>query len=509
MRKQADPKTGISKGRRVLAGLCAVCMIALQCFMLGTINPEKVYAATDGITIKVTYNNGKDATLDISNKKLKDKSTEKTISDDEGNNVQIKGVNVQDILKDYKITSGSVSLISSSGSPISVDGDTMIVLQIDGTDVSSYQAYSKNDKISDLKEIEDTVEVSKDTQPVTFKSGPSPDKKDPTVGDEIKITYTLQIDDFYKISDGYDEEKATKLTWSGSSGLEILTPTTTGITGTARAKVKNKGSLSITANSDYMESGGKSTTVNGKPTTKPTTKKPTTKKPTTKKPTTKKPTTNKSTTKKSTTKPTTRATTRATTRRSGGGGGYYRPTRSTYRPTTRTSSTVRPTTATRPTTSNTATGPTAAPSFQTIKVKEVTLGARVPDPAEQEEYGYDDQWDDEGWDDEEWEDEEWDEDGVTFGAAAGSAAVAAAACGAGAVGRVRRFRVDMSGSSLAEGMTTSADGPGKGSGASAKGEEPKKKRGLKGLKAAKTPDAGADQAVESGKKSVKNLLKRK
>ena len=102
------------------------------------------------------------------------------------------------------------------------------------------------------------------------------------------------------------------------------------------------------------------------------------------------------------------------------------------------------TTATRPA----ETTETMAPSYQTIRVKEVYLmeTAAPVDPAE-------DPWaEDDGWTEDEWGDESTDEtydeeesqdNGVSFPEAAGSAAAALAACGAGAVGRIRRFRADM------------------------------------------------------------------
>lgn len=163
-----------------------------------------------------------------------------------------------------------------------------------------------------------------------------------------------------------------------------------------------------------------------------------------------------------------KATQKTTTRRysSYRATGYtYRP----YRPTTRsgvtgrTGSTVT-TTATRPT----QTGSTAAPSFQTMKVKEVYLTETIPEETQYYDENGNPIDEDEYWDEEEGVEEDYDEDGVSFPAAAGSAAVAVAACGAGAVGRVRKFNLDM-GKAVAAAVTgKAADGGKKRAGAKTK-----------------------------------------
>ena len=169
----------------------------------------------------------------------------------------------------------------------------------------------------------------------------------------------------------------------------------------------------------------------------------------------------------------------------------YRPTYHTYRP-TRSSNTIRtsgtgatrPTTATRPT----ETVSTAAPSFQTMKVKEVYLTPVEQDPYGGDEFG--DEFTDEGTD-ENMDDENYDEDGVTFPAAAGSAAVAVAACGAGAVGRVRKFHIDMGDISSAKDIAAGGDGGMGGDGQSTE----------------TTGDAGEGEGKSSEKRS-RNPLKK-
>ena len=138
---------------------------------------------------------------------------------------------------------------------------------------------------------------------------------------------------------------------------------------------------------------------------------------------------------------------------------YHRPsysyTRSSLHPTTGTGATSR-TTATRPlATETTETAQTAAPSFQTMTVKEVYLTPMEEDPYSDD--GGEEDWEDEGWDEEDSE-EDYDDDGVSFPAAAGSAAVAVAACGAGAVGRVRKFHADMGGAVIAGAVKAAGDG---------------------------------------------------
>ena len=142
----------------------------------------------------------------------------------------------------------------------------------------------------------------------------------------------------------------------------------------------------------------------------------------------------------------------------------YHPTRSSN--TLRTSGTgtgaTRPSTAARPT----ETASTAAPSFQTMKVKEVYL-TPMEQPDSYTDDGFADDSGDE-WDDEESNDgEDFDEDGVTFPAAAGSAAAAAAVCGAGVVGRIRKFHIDMGDITSLKDTAAGGDGGMGGDGSSA------------------------------------------
>lgn len=171
---------------------------------------------------------------------------------------------------------------------------------------------------------------------------------------------------------------------------------------------------------------------------------------------------------------------------------YSRPTYNTYHP-TRSSNTIRtsgtgatqPTTATRPT----ETISTAAPSFQTMKVKEVYLTPLEQDPYGGDEFGDESSKDEDAsdWD----ESEDYDDDGVTFPAAAGSAAVAVAVCGAGAVGRVRKFHIDMVDPSSVKDAAAGGDGSMGGDGQSAE----------------TTGDAGEGEGEGSEKRS-RNPLKK-
>ena len=75
--------------QRVLAGLCAFCLVVLQCFVLGTALPEKAYAADPpDFTISLTYKDGTVVTRAVKWSELTDKNKnhqeEKTLKTEDG-----------------------------------------------------------------------------------------------------------------------------------------------------------------------------------------------------------------------------------------------------------------------------------------------------------------------------------------------------------------------------------------------------------------------------------------
>ena len=390
------------RSRRILAVVLVVCLAALQCMLLSPVLTERAYAAGD-ITVDAEYQDDSStyASQTVSGSTLDDlKHHSETIVDEEtGEEHEISGPTLKSILNKTGISS-KVDKVIVGGYEVDGWSNEKIFLVDEG---GSYNLYKGKEL---LTEGVDNIYVkrSSDLKPVSFKSRPASNKTSPTVGETIKISYKLSVDEFYKKSEGFNMNQATRLTWSANKKVTLKNKTTTGLSGSVKAVVKKPGTIKISPNSDefsYM-TDGVSVSFTGVNTT-------------------------------------TQTTTRTYTT-------SYRPTyttRSTYTVGT-TGSTAPMTTATRPA----ETTETMAPSYQTIRVKEVYLmeTAAPVDPAE-------DPWaEDDGWTEDEWGDESTDEtydeeesqdNGVSFPAAAGSAAAALAACGAGAVGRIRRFRADM------------------------------------------------------------------
>lgn len=414
-------RTDTGRSRRILAFACVVCMAVLQCFMVLPAFTDQVYAAGDlviGAEYQDDYSTYANKTISESFIDGVSDRVEVTIEGEEGEEpIVLEGPKLKAVLSEAGLSS-KIDRVEVGGQDVKWSDSSYFIV----SDESGYQLYRKSGSGADLV-VEGFGDIyvkrSSSVKPVSFSKKPQSNNSSPTVGDTIKVTYKLSVDKFYKESDDYDSESATALTWTGNDKVKILTSSTSGTSGTVKAKVKKSGSITIAPDSAAFPELTSGVTVSF--TGQPTTTKATT---------------------------TTTTTTRYTTR-------YPSTTRSTYtpyRPTVRTgagvsttrSSTSAPTTATRPT----QTSETLAPSFQTIKVKEVYLNAPAQDPESGDAVFYDEYGnpveEDPMDETEPGEEDSSDYSGVTFPAAAGSAAVAAAACGAGAVGRIRRFRFDMS-----------------------------------------------------------------
>ena len=413
------------RSRRILAVVLVACLAVLQCMLLSPALTEKSYAAGD-ISVEAEYQDdaGTYAAQTLSGSTvsgLKQHSETIKIKDEETGEVveeyEVSGPELETILGKTGISS-KVDKIIVGGYEIKDNWKSdRYFLAIEGGSYNLYEG--KNLLVEGVDYI--YVKRSSGLKPVSFKSKPASNKTNPTVGDTIKISYKLSVDEFYKKSDGFNMDEATRLTWSDKKKVNLKNKTTTGTSGTVKAVVKKPGAIKIKPKSDSFPelTDNVSVSFTGLNTT-----------------------------------------TRPTTRTYSGYRPSYTPTRSTYTGGT-TRSTTPMTTAPRP---SETTQTTMAPSYQTIRVKEVYL-MEVYDPVDSSE----DQWgEDGGWTEDEWEDDTTDEtydeedpedNGVTFPAAAGSAAAALAACGAGAVGRVRRFRLDMGPTADAAVETPAADAP--------------------------------------------------
>ena len=470
--------------RRILAFVLVVCLAALQCMLLSPVLTEQSYAA-DSITVDAEYQDESSTyasqTLDggtISG--LKQHTETIKVEDEETGEVieeyELSGPSLKAVLGKTGISS-KVDKVIVGGYEVDGWSNEKLFLAIEG---GSYNLYKGKEL---LVEGVDNIYVrrSSDLKPVSFKSRPASSKTTPTVGDTIKISYKLNVDEFYKKSDGFNMEDATRLTWSANKKVTLLSKTTTGTSGTIKAKVKKPGTINIRPESGMFPSvtDGVSVSFTGMNTT------------------------------------TTATTTRYTA-------STYRP----YTPTTRSTYTAGTTGSTAPTT--TAPRPedttaTMAPSYQTIRVKEVYL-METTAPVDPADPYAEDSWEDDPYaEDDMGEDDPLDEEtpednGVTFPAAAGSAAAAIAACGVGAVGRIRRFRTDM-------GPLTDAAAAGITGGAGASGGRKfslRKKsaagQGLDGTDTAaaakqagggKAPDGPGGSEEQQGKNPLKKFRRKK
>ena len=494
-----------TRSRRLLAAFCVICMVALQCFVVMPALSGQAYADTS-VDFVGEYSNGTTATKNNSSWITKASASKKiTIEydtgevDDEGNPIiekkEYQGRSLSDILKNAKL-SDSRSSVSVNDWDVSVDSTYLI------KEGDSWYLYDTESQTMSEDPVY-LIRVSLDKNPIKLKKLSASSKK-PKVGETITITYKMDVDPFYKSSDEYSSESSdvTKLEWSGNKKIKFTgSKTTTGTSGTVSVKIVKSGDVKITAKAadsdfSYMTGDvsftGKTPKLSASPSsvklkvgeTKTISVKENGSSVTTGLSWSSSNTSvatvysgvirgvkeGKATVTVKSSNPNTKAATISvtvsgstyTTSSYRPGGGY------TYRPGTRASAYTRSsssgsaltTTATRPATTETSSGSTVAPSFQTMSVKEVYL---TPMEATQDEYGEDGAWEDESWEDEGedgLEEEETDyDDGVTFPAAAGSAAAAALACGAGAVGRVRRFKMDMGGIAAAAGMVKKAASP--------------------------------------------------
>ena len=494
----------ISGPRRLLALLCVLVLAVLQCFVVIPAFTGQAHAAAD-VDFKANYNH--DFSVTQSNHTwITNAPTEKDIKidydtgevDEEGNPIietkTYKGRRLSTVLKNAKLKDNKSVRVNGK----KIDNPTAAwLVEIDGVWVLYYQKQLSEAAV-------DTIEVNRGRDALKITEAKA-DKENPLKGDEVTISYSIDVDDFYKNSDEFKDhqDQILGLEWKSSSNrISPRTTRTNDREGSFTVKVEKAGDISIFVKSTYdyadLSYLGEGTEVAFKSKKPKLTVKPKTVKLEIGKYSDtleakdgagnkielsdltwvssdekvaevsngaihgvgKGDATITITSKAESSKGATATikvkvveqettTTKSTTRYSGGGG--YRPTYSGYHPITRsTSSTGAPTTATRPpldySTSN------LSPSFQTITVKEVFLTPMSQETMEDDtiyydEYGNpieDESMDEEGWEDEEWDEEgDWDEDGVSIPAAAGSAAVAVAACGAGAVGRIRRFRIDM------------------------------------------------------------------
>ena len=425
--------------------------------LLSPVLTERSYAAGD-ITVDAEYQDDSStyASQNLSGSTLNDLKhhSEKIVDEETGEEFELSGPTLKSILNKTGISS-KVDKVIVGGYEVDGWSNEKIFLVDEG---GSYNLYKGKDL---LTEGVDNIYVrrSSDLKPVSFKSRPTSNKTTPTVGETIKISYKLNVDEFYKKSDGFNMEQATKLTWSANKKVTLKTKTTSGTSGHVKAVVKKPGTIKISPNSQEFSSmtDGVYVSFTGMNTT---------------------------------TRPTTRTYS------------TYRPTyttRSTYTVGT-TRSTAPMTTATRPS----ETTETMAPSYQTIRVKEVYLMETTAPVDPEEKLSEDDVWyDDDTWEDETTDDttidetvdeEEPQDNGVSFPAAAGSAAAALAACGAGAVGRIRRFRADMGPLTDAPTADTSSANP------------PTAKTPTAETSATETPADSLSRGSE--KKSDKNPLKK-
>lgn len=470
--------------RRLLALLCVACLVLLQCFVISPAISGQAHAA-DKLTIDAEYQDEASTyarqTVDKSWLEAIETVGDATLTDEEGNETEVSGPTLAAILKETGISS-KVDKVVVGDAEISNWKNPDYFLVLDG---DTYQLY-EGDKLvaEDVGNI--YVKRASGLQPVSFSSKPASNKTSPTVGDTIKVTYKLSVDKFYKKSDDYDKDTATKLTWSGNSKVKLQSKSSTGTSGSIKAKVTKSGSITITPSSEAFPelTEGVKVSFTGQNTTT----------------TTKAPTTTRST--YTPYRPTTRS-----------GGIVSRTTGTTGTPTTATRPTETSsgsTDSTDPSASTDPTESTAAPSFQTISVKEVYLTAPEPDPYDPLNPDDSGDWTDvDDIDIDDGEDTDDADSGVTFPAAAGSAAVAVAACGAGAVGRVRRFRLDMGDVAAAAGASeTAADGKRRFLRGGGKTDADKSAAGAKAGRPAKAAKSAAAGSEKAGRNPLKKLRKK-
>lgn len=420
-----DNNTGTMAGflggsglRRLLALACVMVLVVLQCFVVAPALTGQVHAAAD-LDYTAIYPN--DLVITQTNSSwAKNVSTKDIVigEDEEGNPITVKGRQLSKILNNAKLKNNeSVNLVTSGGGAGGVDPEEVYLVDDDG----SWKWCIDGEMMLHDDEVQ-SIEVVRSKNPIKYSKKPKASNKSPKVGETITISYSLDIDDFFRNSDEYKDnaDEYTRLKWSANKKVSLSSKETSGTSGSVSATIKKNGSIEIKVKSECewadLSNLNKTVSVKGKATTTTTTTRYTTRPYTPYRPTT----------------------------RSGGG---------TIKGSSGTSGT--PTTATRPSNN---TDETLAPSFQTITVKEVFLTATT----EQDEPIYYDENGNPIMDENEQDTEDGELDdpnsGVTLPAAAGSAAVAVAACGAGAVGRVRRFRKDMSDAVLAAAGSTAAAG---------------------------------------------------
>lgn len=428
--------------RRILAAVCVVCLAAMQCFLLMPAMSGNTFAS-DKVNFEGTAN-GYDGSL---------VTEEKSISLD-------KGESLKKHLKVAGVSADDISTLTIDGEDPGSDYDSIIFDKKDGEKVWYYN--DDPETVYPLSSV--SFEMNEGYNPVSSVSINAPDTMQG--GDTITLKsgsgYTVKGDSFFK-KDGFSsfiawtvdgakkyevKDTSVKIT-AGDAGTEIhlflettndsaeasisveasdltVSPSSVSMyTGESKKVTAKDGSGKLKKGDvSWKSSNTKIATVSsegkikgvkaGKCTITATSKAATSKGKTAKVSVT--------VLQKSTT---TRYTTRPIRPTGGGVTGTTKPTQMT--------------TATRPGESL----PTETPSFQTITVKEVFLTEASPtDP-----YGGVTQYDENGnpIDDSANDLNDLEEDnGVTFPVAAGSAAVAVAACGAGVVGRVRRFKFDMS-----------------------------------------------------------------
>lgn len=501
--------------RRILAVFCAICIALLQCFVVMPAVTDGVHASED-VTFRANYDTGLTVAQDDKNWITGAKSKDIEIIDDEGNPKTVKGYILSSVLSKAKLGDNNVRV---NGNPVDDTSDAWLV-----KDGGTWKLY---DDAGLYVDGVDMIEADLNKEPIKITKV-SADKKKPYKGDKVTITYKLEVDDFYKNSDEFKEykEDILELEWTASNSKVSPDSTTTNNTsGSFTVTVKESGEVTISPKAGDSEfsylDGSKTVTLSGKApslSVKPSSVKMTagefktctvkyngqtvsnssctwssskTSVATVTGGSIRGVTAGKATItvkykgKSATVSVTVKERKTSSYSRYTYSHSPYRPTRSSNTINTSGTGATQPTTATRPT----ETISTAAPSFQTMKVKEVYLT-----PLEQDPYGGDESGDEfsEDEDASDWdESEDYDEDGVTFPAAAGSAAVAVAACGAGAVGRVRRFHIDMVDPSSVKEAAAGGDGSMGGDGQSAE----------------TTGDAGEGEGKGSEKRS-RNPLKK-
>ena len=521
-------KTKSGMTRRILAVFCVVCMAALQCMVVLPAMTEDVHAADPKVDFTADYNGiqgtrSNSSWITTANSKQIEILPEE--KDEEGNVISeavvVTGYQLSSILKNAKLSSCNEVY---AGMDIADRGSAYLYKNKDS---NTWQLYYED---MDQGIVVDEIYAVMGKYPIKIKSAKASDTK-PVKGQKVTINYSLEVDEFFKGTDEYKDNKEDYLSidWTASNSKVSPTSTNTASTsGNFTLEVKSSGKVTITPQSGYLNNSVKITLSGKEPKLTATPSKVKLKVNEIKTITVKDDSgtvsysyltwsssnskvasvtssgvirglskgtatvTVKSSAPSSKGK-TAKVSVTVSSSSSGGSGGY-----TSYRPTNRTGGTItratvkRPsTTATRPTTP----GQTLTPSFQTMTVKEVYLTSTNPyEGAEYyDEYGnpvdeYGDPIDEDEWDE---EDEDWDEDGVSVPQAAGSAAVAAAACGAGVVGRIRRFKFDMSSAAIAAvvGKTTAAGGKGKNnSGRNSKADEAKDEVGKKaGKKESRNP----------------------